>query len=110
MRFPSTTKKAWTVAAVVFATTLAPTAASFAEENGGLDRRRAPVLQPGDSRGGTGIEVPNPAGNVVPIDPPSPGRGRRTPPIYTPLATEDEFSGLHAWMRNSWWFKLVSRD
>jgi hypothetical protein len=69
-----------------------------AEEDSGLQRRRAPIVQPAEPHGAIGTQAPSPGGDTVPINDPDGPRGPRVPPIYTPATGESDAGGLWPWL------------
>jgi hypothetical protein len=69
-----------------------------ADEDSGLQRRRAPIVQPAEPRSGVGSQSPNPGNDTVPIGDPDGERLPRVPPLHTPVAGESDSTGLWAWL------------
>jgi hypothetical protein len=71
---------------------------ALADEDTGLQRRRAPIVQPAEPRSGVGAQSPNPGSDTVPIGIPEGERLPRVPPIHSPVTGESDSTGLWAWL------------
>lgn len=86
--------------AFVLALALAANAGVANADESSLERRRNPIVQPGESRGGVQTQAPNAAGDLVPIDLPEPRPGRdRVPPEHDATAGGSSGAeGLWSWL------------